>query len=344
MNLDGCIFLEEGINFDFEMVNDCCILHNCDRGLPILLENYHGENIDWEKLFEIKKERVERQKIKTIHECEGCYHLKNYVFKGEKKISEFHFSHSRACNCKCIYCSKEYSKGPVNYNTYPIIKDLIEKGYYKSGGEATLQGGEPTLMQNFDELVHLFITNGTTVRVHTNGIRYSSTVYEALKNDKGSVVISLDSGDKKTYEKIKQVGSFDIVVENIKKYRSANIQNTGNVIIKYIIVPGYNDTISSIDKFFKLMVNCNINTVALDIELQYATKYKNKDVSKHIFLLVDYFKKLSAKHNINCIVYSFLSYVLKNRSIDEFKHMDKKFIFNLWVNYNKDKAKEVFYK
>ena len=34
---------------------------------------------------------------------------------------------------------------------------LVEKGYYKAGGEATMQGGEPTLMQNFEELADLFL-------------------------------------------------------------------------------------------------------------------------------------------------------------------------------------------
>ena len=37
-------------------------------------------------------------------------------------------------------------------------------------------------------------------------------------------------------------------VENIKKYALANADK---VIIKYIIVPGYNDNLEEIDKFFK---------------------------------------------------------------------------------------------
>ena len=59
------------------------------------------------------------------------------------------------------------------------------------------------VMQNFDELVHLFTEHGTTVRVHTSAIKHSQTVEEALRQNKGSVVISLDSGSSKTYKKIK---------------------------------------------------------------------------------------------------------------------------------------------
>ena len=46
MNPKGCPFLEEGINFDLDEVNDCCIMHNDGRGLPVLLTDYHGELID----------------------------------------------------------------------------------------------------------------------------------------------------------------------------------------------------------------------------------------------------------------------------------------------------------
>lgn len=341
MNKLGCLFLEEGINFDLNMVSDCCIMHNDGRGLPILLENYHGEMIDWEKLFDKKAERVAQQKEKTIYDCEGCYRLAEYNFIGDRKISNFHFSHSRLCNARCIYCSEEYSSYSRNYDTYPIIKDLIEKGYYKAGGEATFQGGEPTLMYHFDELIHLFVENGTIVRVHTSGIRYSETVEEALKQDKGTVVISLDSGCSDTYKKIKQVDSFNKVCETIQKYAKAN---PDNIIIKYILVPGVNDNIKEIDKFFKLMKNFGIKTVALDMEVQYAMKYENKNVSEHLYLLVDYFEKIAKELNIKVITYSFLSYVLKNRKIKKSSLVKNKFVYGLYINRYYDKSKNIKYR
>ncbi len=341
MNNLGCIFLEHGINFDLNQVNDCCIMHNDGRGLPVLLENYHGEMIDWEKLFDIKAKRIEAQKQKTIYDCEGCYHLGDYTYTNERKISQFHFSQCRQCNAKCIYCSDEYSNSTLNYNPYPIIKDLIEKGYYKSGGEATLQGGEPTIMPNFNELVALFTENGTKIRVHTSAIKYSETVANALKKDMGSVVISLDCGSKNTFKKIKQVDAFDKVCDTINKYSCANIEN---VIIKYIIVPGYNDNIKEIDKFFALIKKYNIKNVALDIEVKYAMKYNNKDVSKHIYLLIDYFEQKALKFNINLIIYSFLSYVVQNRTVKKSILTGNKFLYGFYVNMNNDKTKNFHYK
>lgn len=343
MNKKGCSFLEKGINFDLDTVCDCCISHNDGRGLPVLLKNYHGEPIDWEALFDIKAKRIEQQKKETIYDCIGCYHLSDYEFTNTRKISEFHFSHSRACNAKCVYCSDLYSAGTKNYDTYPIIKDLIEKGYYESGGEATLQGGEPTIMYNFDKLVDLFITHGTIIRVHTSGIRYSEVVANALEQDKGSVVISIDSGSSETYKKIKQVDAFESVCKTIEMYSKA-AKNKESVILKYVLVPGYNDNIKEIDKFFALVHKLQISTVAFDIEVQYAKTYDNADVSPHVYLLYDYFKFWAEKFKIKLLTYSFFSYVLQNRKIKPLKINKISFINNFIIKKNEIKRKNLEYK
>ncbi len=342
MNNQGCSFLQYGINFDLYMVCDCCISHNDGRGLPILISNYKGNIIDWESLFDKKAKRIQKQKQKTIFECEGCYHLNNFQFTNERKISEFHFSHFRICNAKCIYCSSDYNSKKTSYNTYPVIKDLIEKGYYKSGGEATFQGGEPTLMPNFDELVDLFIEQGTIVRIHSNGIKYSDTVSKALKLNKGTIVISLDSATNKTYKKIKRVDSFETVCSNIKKYVDSS-STPDNVIIKYIIIPGVNDNINEIDKFFILMNKLNVKKIALDIEVLYARAHQNKFISPHIYLLVDYFEKLIKKYNKDLLIYSFLSYILKNRNIKQTFLIKYKPLFKIYLSLCNQRNKNLIY-
>ena len=340
MNEKGCIFLEKGIDFELDKVCDCCISHNDGRGMPVLLENYNGEPIDWENIFNIKAQRISAQKEKTIYDCENCYRLTNYQFTGVRKISDFHFSHCRLCNAKCIYCSDIQGGGPINYDVYPVISDLIEKGYYQAGGEATLQGGEPTLMKNFDALVDLLTKNGTNIRVHTNALKYSETVENALKKNMGLVVTSLDCGCSSTFFKIKQVDAFDIVCSNIGKYVSASSKN---VIVKYILIPGYNDNIKEIDLFFKLINNLGVKNTALDIDVVYARKYNNKDVSPHIFLLVDYFNLKASKLNIDVQIYSFLLYVLRNRTIKKSNLIYFKFLYNIYLNKQKDKSKNLEY-
>ena len=92
MHNKGCIFLDEGINFDLNTVCDCCISHNDGRGLPILIENYHGEEIDWENLFATKAQRIKDFQKEIIFDCQGCYKIDDYTFNQTKKISEFTLS------------------------------------------------------------------------------------------------------------------------------------------------------------------------------------------------------------------------------------------------------------
>ena len=342
MNSVGCIFLEKGIAFEENKVCDCCISHNDGLGLPVLLDNYNGDVIDWENLFDIKAKRIESQKEKTIYDCEQCYHLSEYTFTNERKISEFHFSQCHICNCKCIYCSQFQNSGVIGYDAYPVIRDLIDKGYYKSGGEATLQGGEPTLMINFDNLVQLLTENGTSIRIHTSAVKYSPKIESALRENMAVVVVSLDSGCSDTYHKIKQIDAFNLVYENLSSYINS-AKNKNNVVIKYIIVPGFNDNIQEIDKFFRQMKKLGVTNTALDIEVQYARKYNNKDISKHIFLLVDYFKKEAYKSNINVQIYSFLLYVLRNRNFSYPKWISNKFLYNCYSNLLNDKSKNLKY-
>ena len=343
MNNLGCSFLEEGIDFEPQKICDCCISHTDGRGLPVLIKDYEGEPVDWEKLFEIKAQKIKQQQEKTIFDCEGCYRLGEYTFKGEKKISEFHMSHCRICNAKCIYCSDEFSRSSLNYDTYPIIKDLFDKGYYKPGGEATFEGGEPTLMKSFNELVEFFVINGTRVRIHTSCITYSALVEDALKKNMGTVVVSLDSASKKTYAKIKLVDKFNIVVENLKKYASASNNNPDGIVVKYIIIPGVNDNIFEIDRFFKLMKQIGIKTVAVDIEVRYARAYNNKNVSPHIYILYDYFEKQAKLYNMKLLVYSFISYVIKNRTFNVPVNINNKISLFLNINKYNEKNKNISY-
>jgi hypothetical protein len=105
-----------------------------------------------------------------------------------------------------------------------------------------------------------------------------------------------------------------------------------------------NDNIKEIDNFFKLMDACGIKTIAIDIEVQYARKLNNKNISNHIYLLVDYFEQLAAKLNIKMLTYSFLSYVLKDRKIKKSPLVKNKFVYGLYVRKHNDKSKNLIYR
>lgn len=316
MNTIGCELLEHGIAFEPNSVCDCEIQHGKELklGKPILIANYNGEQIDWEALFEIKKNRVAKQKISTNECCEGCYALKEYKFSDTNCISYIAFGHMKLCNSRCVYCSDSHRAVAGYYDVLPIIKDLIDKDLFKNSGEVTIQGGEPTLMHNFDELLNLFIDQKTRVRIHSSGIIMSNSIKDGIEKGLVTVVISVDSGVSETYKKIKNVDKFQEVCKTIKEYSSVvNKSNDRNLILKYIIVPGYNDTIKDIDAWFSLVDTYSVKTIAMDIDAVYADKNKQSNVSPHVHLLMDYISYKSQLNSLNLITYGFATYVIKSR-------------------------------
>lgn len=336
MNSKGCYFQEHGISFERNDVYDCCITHGSDqRGMPLLIQNYNGEYIDWDKIFEIKEERIKRQKEKTIFECEGCAFLRDYEFSGEKYISNIAINNVKLCNAKCIYCSDEFRNVKHSYTLYPVIKDLVDRNLFRPESEITIQGGEPTLMQDFDNLVDLFISQNANIRVHTSGIKYSKSLENALSQGRTMIVVSIDSGTRELYKKIKFVDKFDVVCENLKKYLSViKSENKENIRLKYLITPGYNDTIEDIDSWYKLIKGLGIKYVAFDIEVKYANQNDQKYVSPHIYMLVDYMKYKAEKLGIKYDIYSFLSYVLNERKFFKYKNLVKiKFLYKFITSF-----------
>ena len=103
------------------------------------------------------------------------------------------------------------------------------------------------------------------------------------------------------------------------------------------------NNIKEIKNFFKLIKYLKITPVALDIELQYARNLENKNLSPHIYFLVDYFENLAKKYNMQLLKYSFLSYVLNNRTIEKAKYLNNDILFNFRIKKFIQKEKNINY-
>ena len=314
----GCEYMEHGLCFEYDKIHDCCIMKDRSHGMPVIFDHYNGESIDWEKIFEIKRNRIECQKAETIRECQGCYLLKDRNDSAEKYISHIMIQQIKLCNARCLYCCDEFRIHKKYYDVFPVLKDLVEKGYFRAtnDGVVIFQGGEPTIMKNFDELRALFNEQNSNIKVNTSGICFNKTLAEAMKTGKILVCISLDCGCRKTYSKIKDVDKFDVVIDSVKKYSDAvRKSRNSKLLIKYLITPGYNDSVEEIDLFFDKMKKLKIKNIAFDIEAEYVEINKITDISPHIFYLLDYGNLLAEKEKMNVELYSFAFYILQERKI-----------------------------
>lgn len=312
-----CYQLSHGISIEKDCLHDCCLVRMVnDDGSPYIIGLDENYLVDWEKVFEAKKDQKEK-KMQDPHACKGCRSLcENLDFSKDSDFLAFiNFNHWNRCNSRCIYCSQGTFGGDRYYNSLPLVKSLFE---YKNGeclknyGEVTFQGGEVTVLPEFEELLDLFFSIEMKVRIHSNGIIFSNAIARSLEKNLVSIVISPDSAVKETYEKIKRVPCFDKTWSTIEKY--AKVQAKPDLVkAKFIIVAGINDTIEEIDKFIEKCCSCGVKHVIWEIEDKYLSFY-DQDVP-HICLLIDYAMYKAKKAGLKDEFYDGAMYGMAKRSV-----------------------------
>ena len=125
---------------------------------------------------------------------------------------------------------------------------IIGSGVLEAGMENAVYFYYPYLSER-DRIRLVFITNATI---------YNETFIKLIKQNKVSLInVSLDSGTKETYKKIKKANLFDKAVDNLIKYSNEGC----NIFLKYLILPGVNDNNADIDGFFEIVLKTKANVI-----------------------------------------------------------------------------------
>ncbi len=318
----SCKWLESGVCFDNGVygsnVKLCCYMSAPGGGNSMIFEDYHGEKINWEEFFRIKNEYRNIQKSgATVEGCRGCVFLEEKDWPQADFIDSIIFDHFTRCNCNCNYCYTMENKKMYNklktYNIYPIIEDMFKKDIIKKHGAIGFGGGEPTILPEFDKLLSLFIKKGfSNIRVPSSGIKYSKVIEKGISTSQVTVVISIDSSSREVYKEIKQIDAFKTVTKNLIRYSKAQ-KNSYNVISKYIIIPGINDTKEEIDNWLKFNKANNISKIDIDIENSWLNKYREEEPDEYIVDLLKYVKRRAWEMNFYMLeICDRARYLLKN--------------------------------
>lgn len=285
---------------------------------PSYRENFLGHiNFD---LFEKSRETLlnENKNDKINPKCEGCFNLKTLDLSNvDKRIKYIHFNHWTYCDSDCIYCytnaDKKYQNARQHYNALPLLKEIIDRYGFSPDGEITFAGGEPVLLNEFEDILQYLLEIGAkNIIVHSSGVKYSKVLETGIKENKVKLVISQDSGNYDLYKMIKQTDNFNTVWSNTKQYAKAQQSENINVYSKYVIIPGINDNRKSIEEWLKKVQDAGVKTVIIDIEHKYYEKNKNNfKIAKHLLTLcecINYRAKLSG---INIELYNCAEYLYK---------------------------------
>ena len=300
-----CHFLKNSIHFFYDNIRACC-----SNALgPIFYDKFQDENIDTDYMYEVRKKYIERINNDEFADgvpdcCKNCCeideNLKTEKIKEfENKVQRIYFQNTMSCNAKCTYCTfRDVEKG-YKYKVVPIIKAMIEKKILAKDAYIFMSGGEITIYPEFEELFSiLFNYLESCIEIFSSGIKYLEIINEAFKKNRCRMVISLDSGCRETYLKIKQVDCFEQVVNNVAKYTSSSENAKEKIVLKYILVDDVNDNKEEIEKFIKTVVSLGVKNVRMDVDYEkYKYSFHNK-VPEHYFELFDYFYELSAKNEL----------------------------------------------
>ena len=217
-----------------------------------------------------------------------------------------------SCNAKCNYCAYSHVEKGYRYNVVPFVKELIENNILTKDAEIYMSGGEITIYPEFEELLSLLLNHVySRIEILTNGIRYSDAIFNCFKEDKCSLIVSLDSGTKETFKSIKSVDCFDRVVDNLSKYLSASPEARNHLLLKYIIIDNFNDNKDEITKFIEISKSIGIKQVRIDIDYEKYKFERNLNVPKSYLDLVNHFNVLAQKADMEVLHFDQVDQILE---------------------------------
>lgn len=323
MKYKSCIYVNHCLGFNDSRVVYCTLGNTAkNKQYPVLIDNYNGEPIDWEKLLDkIDADKQSHRNGVIIDSCKDCLMLEDKDWDEETEPRKFKyilFSNWYACNSACRYCWKDEkdfliedvdANSKINpndtYDIIPIVRDLIDKNLLTDDATVDFAGGEPTMYYKFDEALKMFIDAKIKhIIINTNAIIYSDAITKAIAKGVAEVVVSIDAGTKEVHQKVKRVASFDRVLENFAKYCSAKQpKNSNSVCSKYIIVPHLNDSKEEIKKWLDFSKEMNATELIINADDRMFMHKPDLDDFKIVKDLCDYFINEAKKENVSYRIY-----------------------------------------
>lgn len=209
--------------------------------------------------------------------CYACPFFISYEWEDTIGLDCIVVANRTKCSCNCIYChvtkGNENERKKLNHkkvwNIKPVLKELEKNNLLKEKGKLFIAGGECSEYpaSELRWLIKYALKNNFSLKFVSSGMFYSKEIEKTLQKNEAILVISVDSGSKKMYEKIKRVPYYDIVWNNIKKYiKAAENNNQATVSVKYIILNGINDSLEEFKIFLQKCYEAKCTHIEVTME------------------------------------------------------------------------------
>lgn len=176
-----------------------------------------------------------------------------------------------ACNMKCIHCYRDatYSKNSeFTVDWTNIIDQLDHLGVFS----VVLTGGEPLLYEGMVDLIHNLYNVQINYQLITNGLLLDDAVISTLISYKPeNITISLDGSNRVTYEKIRKVDTYDIVIANIKRAVDAGFRVKLNCVLSKM-------NMQEVGEIIDIASELGVKSLSFDSLMSYGRAVKGHDL------------------------------------------------------------------
>lgn len=301
----GCHALDNGIVVNAWSIASCCEVYFRTEQKYSDAIHTHDSIVEAVSNWLNWREKTRKQLILgESSDCDGCPNLKYDAFEESPKITNINAGPGflgSVCNCRCIYCNQQSTvfgaKSKQSLDSYELHRiimeefpDTIDISY------VTLADGEITVLPYRDKLLDLVLSKDCSAAIGTNAIIYNEKVARVLNRKGSKINVSLDCGTADTFYKIKGLDAFDKVVNNLRKYAES-----GDVILKYIMIPGKNENVKDIDEFVKIAKSINaVIMISYDLTngVRDETRKANTAFSENTFAMILYLYHRGLEENL----------------------------------------------
>lgn len=208
------------------------------------------------------------------------------------------------CNLRCKHC---YNSDYLESGQYVEIDiDKIIHGFSKIKFEnIVIQGGEPLLIKNLEELIAQFTLMNVNVFITTNAILLNKErIVSLIKSGMRGIFFSVESASEKINDEIRGKGTYKCLYNNVKNFMGIYTALIERKLI-HPIRPTISCTASSINFYsdesirdmFNFAVDLGINDIAFNFLVPYGNS-KTLKFNEHIsdFRLANSITKISKEY------------------------------------------------
>lgn len=210
--------------------------------------NYYKEKEEeaCEDVIEYIDALRESKIINNEDDLDGEIISNRYTLKSLGAPTKVYLTVTDLCNLQCKHCFGDFGVG--NEMTLEQISYILEQLKEIGVLEISITGGEPFYHSDIFSIIEMIIEKGFILQITTNGTLVTDEFIKTFKRygDKCfRLSISLD-GISEIHDMIRGEGTYDRVMDNIKKLQNNNIDFGFNTVINNLNIDTFGEFLNTL--------------------------------------------------------------------------------------------------